>query len=134
MIVGVAEVDAVAAPRPVRAAFDRHTRVAQPRLPPLAILCCDRESHVDRPVSVMRRYGAAGKMNRVERMAAQKQQQDAAMPDVVSAKPLVAIDAVEPEHQFVERTGALERVDVKRRLQDANESGYFVIQGHAIYG
>src|SRR6202041_3311984 len=76
---------------------------------------------VPRAVSVMRRDGAAGQMHGFERMAAQEQQQHAMAVDVVSAQPLVAIDAGEPEHLFVERTGPFGRLDVERRFQNAEE-------------
>src|SRR5262249_1714079 len=44
--------------------------------------------------------------------------------DVVGAQPRIAIDAVEPEHLFVERTGALERVYVQRGFQNAEKVGH----------
>ena len=59
-----------------------------------AVLGRDRECDMHRAMTVMRRDGAAGQMHRFQRMAAQEQQQHAAMPDVVGAQPLVAIDAV----------------------------------------
>ena len=57
-------------------------------------------------------------------MAAQEQEQHAAAAGIVGAQPRIAINAVEPEHLLVERTGALERVDVERGFQNAEKSGH----------
>src|SRR6516165_7545608 len=131
MAVGVPEVNAFPPARPFGAAFDRYARVLQPRLPALAIVRRNRKSNVHRPMPVVRRYGAAGKTDRIQGVAAQKQQQHAAMADVISAKPLVAVNAVEPEHLLVERTSTLESLDIERRFQHAGEGGYFGFHGRA---
>src|SRR6266566_1294641 len=47
------------------------------------------------------------------------------MTDVVGAKPRVAINAVQPENLFVERTGALECLDIERCFQDPEENRHF---------
>lgn len=57
-------------------------------------------------------------------MAAQEQEQHAACADVIGAQSGVAIDAVEPEHLLVERTGALEGVDVEHGFEHAEEIGH----------
>ena len=79
----------------------------------------NRERDVHWAAAIMGRDRAAGHVYGFERMAAQKQQQQAAAADVVGAQPLIAIDAVEPEHLFVEQAGALERVDVEHGFQNA---------------
>ena len=88
-----------------------------------------------RAVTVMRRDGAAGQMHGLERAAAQKQEQHAASADVIGAQPLIAVDAVEAEHLLVERTGALEFIDIERSFQNAEQVGhgstYSVIPGRA---
>jgi hypothetical protein len=43
------------------------------------------------------------------------------MPDIVSAKPWIAINAVQAENLFIERTGALEGLDVENGFQNAEE-------------
>ena len=83
-----------------------------------------RRRDVHRSASIMRRDGAAGQLHGLQRVTAQKQEQHAARADVVSAEPLIAINAVEPEHLFVERTRALERVHVKHRFQHAEQVGH----------
>ena len=77
-----------------------------------------------RAAAIVRRDCAAGHVHGFERLAAQEQQQQAAAADVVSAEPLVTVHAVESEHLFVERAGALERVDVKHGFQNAEQGGH----------
>src|ERR1700720_2715176 len=43
------------------------------------------------------------------------------MTDVVSAKPRIAINAVQSQNLFIERTGALECLDVENGFQNAEE-------------
>src|SRR6516225_11440190 len=74
-----------------------------------------------RPTPVMWRNSAARKTHGLQRVAAQKQQQHAAMTDIVSAKPRIAINAVQAKNLFVERTGALECLDVKNGFQHAEK-------------
>src|SRR5689334_22023011 len=119
MAIRIAKINAVAAARPVRAAFDRDTGLVEALFPNLPFFRSDGKSHVDRTVTVMRRNRAAGQVHGLQRMAAKKQQQHAAMADVVSAQPWVAIDAVQPKHLLVERTSALERLDIEHCFQDA---------------
>src|SRR5579859_5218620 len=108
MAVRIAEINAVAAARPMGAAFDRDTGLAEAIFPSLPFFRSDGKSHMHRAVPVMRRNRAAGKLHGLQRTAAQKQEQHAAMADIVSAKSRIAINAVEPENLFVERTGAFE--------------------------
>ncbi len=96
--------------------------VGKLRFPSRKLVGGDRERDVHRAAAVMRRDRAAGHVHGLERMAAQEQQQHAAAADVVGAKPLIAIDAVEPEHLFVERAGALESVDVEHGFEHAEQA------------
>src|SRR5215472_12281499 len=121
MSVGIAEINAVAAARPMRAALDRDAGLLEAIFPNVPLVVGNRKGHVNRPVPVMRRNGAAGKMHGLQRMATQEQQQHAAMTDIVSAQPRIAINAVKPEHLFVERTGAFECLDVKHRFENAEQ-------------
>src|SRR5271165_1811864 len=75
-----------------------------------------------RPVTVMWRNGAAWHVNRFQGMAAQEQQQHAAAVNVVRAQPLIAVDAVEPEHLFVEGASAREVIDIEDGFEHAEES------------
>ena len=43
------------------------------------------------------------------------------MTDIVSAKPRIAINAVQAKNLFIERTGALECLDVENGFQHAEE-------------
>ncbi len=122
--VGIAEINALAAARPFGAAFDGDVRLCQPLFPSRQLIGGDREGDVHRPMTVMRRNGAAGQMHGFERAAAQKQQQHAAAADVVGAQPLIAVNAVEPEQLFVERTGALEFLDIERGFKNAEQVGH----------
>src|SRR5580698_6313430 len=112
MAIGITEINTDAAARPLGAAFYCNVRFRELRLPRGERVGRNRERDVHRPVAVVRRYSAAGHMHGLQRLAAQEQQQQTAAADVVSAQPLVAINAVEPEHLLVERTGTLEAVDV----------------------
>ena len=89
------------------------------RFPCGKLVGANRERDVHRSAAIMRRDRAAGHVHGLERLAAQEQQQQAAAADVVGAEPLIAIDAVEPEHLFVERAGALKTVDVEHGFQNA---------------
>ena len=102
-------------------AFDGDTGLIEAAFPSLPFLHGDGKSHVDRTLPVMRRNSAAGKMHGLQRVAAQKQQQHAAMTDVVSAKPRIAINAVQAKDLFIKRTGALECLNVKNGFQNAEE-------------
>src|SRR5215472_1614578 len=103
------------------AAFDSDTGLLEAAFPGFLFLRGDGKSHMHRTMSVMRRNGAAGKMHGLQRVAAQKQQQYPPVTDVVSAKPRIAINAVQAKNLFIERTGALERLDVENGFQDAEE-------------
>src|SRR5215469_3521598 len=119
--VRIAEINAVAAARPMGAAFDRDTGLIEAAFPGFPFVRGDGKSHVNRTMPVVRGNGAAGKMHGLQRVAAQKQLQYAAMTDVVSAKPRIAINAVQAKNLFIERTGALERLDVENGFQNAEE-------------
>ena len=72
MAVRIAEINAVAAARPMRAAFDRDAGILQPPLPDIALICGDGKGHMHRTRPVVRRNRTAGEMHRVQRMAAQE--------------------------------------------------------------
>ena len=72
MAVRIAEINAVAAARPMRAAFDRDAGILQPLFPDIAFICGDGKGHMHRTSPVVRRNRAAGQMHRVQRMAAQE--------------------------------------------------------------
>ena len=76
------------------------------------------------PVTVMRGNGAAGQFYGLERAPAQEEEQHAAPAHVIGAQPLIAKNAVEPEHLFVERTGAREGLDIEGGFEDAEEAGH----------
>src|SRR5262249_17848024 len=103
------------------AAFDRDTGLIEAAFPGFPFVRGDGKSHVNRTMPVVRGNGAAGKMHGLQRVAAQKQQQYAAMTDVVSAKPRIAINAVQAKNLFIERTGALEWLDVENGFQNSEE-------------
>src|SRR6185437_17162535 len=130
MAVGIAEIDALAAARPFGAAFDGDAGISQLRFPFGKRVRGDRERDVHRAAAVVWWNGAAGQLHGLQRMAAEEQQQHAARADVIGAQPGVAIDAVEPEHLLVERTGALEGVDVEHGFEHADEvgHGYLILQ------
>src|SRR5690349_10187361 len=130
MAVGIAEVDALAAPRPFGAAFDGDALGRKALLPSRELVGSDRKGDMDRTVPVMRRDGAAGKLHGFERMAAQEEKQDAAPTDVVGAQPLVAVDAVEAKHLLVECAGAFERLDIERGFENAEQAGHIAYSGH----
>jgi hypothetical protein len=81
-----------------------------------------------RTVAVMGWDGAAGHRHGLERLAAAEHEQHAAPADVIGAHPLVGIDGDEPEHPFVEGTGAIEIVDVENRLENPGEGGHGVLR------
>jgi len=58
--VRVAEIDADAAARPVRAAFDCDAEIVQACLPGRQFVGCDRERDMVRPAAVMGRDDTAG--------------------------------------------------------------------------
>src|SRR5215831_3139623 len=120
--VRIAEINAVAAARPMGASFNRDAGFFEAPFPGLPFVGGDGKSHVDGTLPVVRRYSAAGELHGLQRMAAQKQQQHAAMTDVVSAKPGIAINAVESKDLLIERTGALECLDVEHGFQNAEKS------------
>src|SRR6516164_1768079 len=74
-----------------------------------------------RPMPVMRRNSATRKMNGLQRVAAQEQQQHAAMTDIIGAKPRIAINAFQAKNLFIERTGVLECLDIENSFQNAEE-------------
>ena len=113
--VGIAEIDAVAAARPVGAAFDRDAVLGEPLFPGRQFVGGDRQRHVQRSVPVMRRDGAARHAHGLQREAALEQQQHAVAADVVGAKPLIAGERLELEHLLVEARRPVEVVDVERR-------------------
>ena len=103
------------------AAFDCDTGLVEATFPILPFVRGNGKSHMDRAVPVMRRNSAGGKMHGLQRVTAQKQQQHAAMTDVVSAKPRIAINAVQAKDLFIKRTGALECLNVENGFQNAEE-------------
>ena len=116
------------------AAFDCDTGLVEATFPILPFVRGNGKSHMDRAVPVMRRNSSARKTHGLQRVAAQKQQQYAAMTDVVSAKPWIAINAVQAKNLFVERTGALERINIERGFENAKKVGHdvpFVMAGHS---
>src|SRR6516162_2665927 len=120
MTVWVAEINAVAAARPVRAGLDSDPGFGEASFPGLALIRGNGKCHMDRATSVVRWNAAARKMHRLKRMAAQ-QQQHATMADVVGAKPRIAVNAVQPENLLIERTGPLERVDIEHCFENAEK-------------
>src|SRR4249919_1990865 len=124
MPVGIAEINALAAARPSGPAFDGDAFGLEPLLPGRELVGRNRKGDVHRAVPVMRRDGAAGKAHGFERAPAQEEKQHAARADVVGAKPLIAVDAVEPQHLLVERAGALELFDIERGFKNAEQVGH----------
>ena len=85
MPVGIAEIDAVAAARPIGAAFDGDALLAQSLLPLRQLIRSNGKGLVQRPMAVVRGYRAARHAHGFERGAAAKQQQNAPAADVIGA-------------------------------------------------
>src|SRR5579883_2823379 len=119
MSIRIAEIDAVAAAWPSGAAFDLDAGGREARLPSCKLIAGNRKGHVSRALSVMGRDRATGQLDRVQRLAAAKQQQNAVAADIVGMQPLILVDARKPEDLFVERTGAGEVLDVEHGLEHA---------------
>ena len=114
MTVGIAEIDAVPAARPVGAAFDLDALVPQPLFPLRQHVRRDGKCDVQRPIAVMRGNGSTGHVHRFEGGAAAKQQQHALTADVVGAKALVAGQRGKPQHLLVELRRTVEIIDSYR--------------------
>src|SRR5262249_35524351 len=69
MPVGIAEIDAVAAARPIGAAFDGDALLAQSPLPLRQLIHGNGKGHVQRSLAVVRGVGAARHAYRFERRA-----------------------------------------------------------------
>src|ERR1700722_8387572 len=117
MPVRIAEIDTVSAARPLCSAFDLDAGFAQPFFPSLQLIGGNGKGHVGRPLAVVGRDGAARQLDGAQRLPAPEQQQDPVAADIVGMQPLVRVETGEPEDLLVERTGALEVVDIEHGLQ-----------------
>ena len=71
----------------------------------------------------MRRNGAARQVHGLQRGAALKKKEYAALPDVIGVKARVLCQAREPQHAVIEPCGTVEIVNVEAGLDDALEVG-----------
>src|ERR1700754_2167192 len=108
MTIRIAEIDAVSAAWPIGSAFDSDLVFGELLLPSRQFGCRDGKSHMNRSTAIVRRNGTAGQMERLERCTALKQQQHVAAADVESQEPRIACQRCQPQHIYVERSGARE--------------------------
>lgn len=121
--VGVAEVDAVSATRPIGATFDRDTMRAQPLFPLRQGVTSDGEREMQRPVTIVRRDRASRHSNGLQRRAAAKQQEHAPAAHVVGAKTGVMPEERQLEHLLIEARCPVEIIDIKAGFENAIELG-----------
>jgi hypothetical protein len=119
VIVGVAEVDALSAARPIGPAFDSDVVLAEPIFPSRQFLRRNGKGHMKRAAAVMRRNGPAGQMQRFERRTTAKQQKHTAAADIESKKSRITRQRRKPEHVCVKYAGAVEVIDIKRSLDNS---------------
>src|SRR5882757_1176255 len=117
MPVRIAEIDALAAARPLRAPLDRNAMRGEPRLPFRQLVATDRERNMQRAVTIVGRDGTARHAHGLERETAPEDEQHAAPADIISVEPLVAGERLEPQHLAVEARRALEIIHIERRLK-----------------
>lgn len=104
--------------RPISPSFDRDIVLAKPLLPSRQLVRGNCKRRVNRPASVMRRYGAARKMDRLQRRATTKQQKNVAAAHIEREKPRIARQRLKTEHIRVECARAVEIIDVKCCFDD----------------
>src|SRR5262245_52623415 len=121
MPVRVAEVNALAAALPRRAAFDRYLICGEPLLPLRQLVLADREGDMQRPRPVMRRDGAARHVHRFERTAAREEEEHVAAADRERSETAVLVEWLQLEHVAVKAHGAVEIVDIERGFEDGVE-------------
>src|SRR5882757_5484315 len=123
MTVGVAEIDAPPAARPIGPTFYRHSVFAKPLLPGRQVIRRNGKGRVDRAMAVMRRNSPAGQLDRFERRTAPKQQQHVASADVESKKPRIACQRHKPKHLLGKCSSTVEVIDIKRGLGTPDSFG-----------
>src|SRR5439155_8835879 len=124
MTVGIAEIDAMPAARPIGSALDGDAAALEPLIPSAERFARDSEGDVQRAAAVVRRDGAARKSGGLARGAAAEQQQDAAAADRECGEPIVPEQLPKLEHLRIEAGGTRGVVDVERGLQNLIERGH----------
>lgn len=119
VVIGIAEIQAPSAARPVHRTFNHNSAFFQ-TLPPLPLSRRrNRERDVQLTRAVVRRNDAPRYWNRFQRLTSQKQQQNVSVRHVERAKAFIAGQPVEFADIFVEVGGARQIVHVQACLDDS---------------
>jgi hypothetical protein len=121
MIVGVAEIDALSAARPIGLAFDRNIVLTKPFFPSRQLRSCDGKGHMNWAATVMRGNSPARQMERFKRRTAPKQQKHTAATYIESKKPRITCQRRESKHLLVKYTRPVEVIHIKRSLENSGQ-------------
>jgi hypothetical protein len=119
MIVGIAEIDALAACRPVHLAFDCDAARDEMLLPHSEILFRYGERDVQLACGVVRRNHAAGRGDRFQSSAASKNKENLSIRHAEHAEPIAGFEQPQTELLLVEANRAGKIVRVKAGFNDA---------------